>query len=536
MSIQKVRQLFSKAKGEEEKIAGLLRKILQDLDRKKNGTVIGKKRKLDYEKVVKYAKFPNRGMSETKVVDELVKLYEGVNLWAHPQTQVNVVPPPTNLSIAAAALAARFNENSIWDHYGVSAAVSEVQAIAMLSDLIGYNKQKAGGIFTFGGTGCNLYAARMGIEKADPDAKRTGIRDRIKFFCSDTSHYSILSAGIWTGIGSENVVKIRTTDDNRMDVKDLEKHMKKAIKDKCRIGCVFATLGTTDAFGIDPLQEIIQVRDKLQKQVKYKIHVHADAVIGWPYLTFKKSSLLSKLSQQLQKEISAITQHIAEVNLADSVGIDFHKTGWSSYLCSAIVVKDQKDLLLLKKFKKDMPYLYHDKGYQPGCFTLESSRPNYAQKALVNMLAFGKEGYESLIISLLQSADYLREILIKSEDIAVMNRNNPAFVTDFRMYPKNKIKNGESLFEQELHDKVPKAFTEKINKYNQAIAHKVIEHAESKGTSLISYTDSYRTTQKGRHLVALKSYPMSPFTEKMHMNILLKDLYAAKKAVDRNWK
>ena len=75
----------------------------------------------------------------------------------------------------------------------------------MLADLIGFDKTKAGGIFTFGGTGCNLYAARIGIEKADPDAKYTGIRDRIHFFCSDVSHYSIKSAAIWTGVGLDNI-------------------------------------------------------------------------------------------------------------------------------------------------------------------------------------------------------------------------------------------------------------------------------------------------------------------------------------------
>ena len=81
-----------------------------------------------------------------------------------------------------------------------------------------------------------------------------------------------------------------------------------------------------------------------------------------------------------------VVSKMADLRLADSVGIDFHKTGWSPYLCSALVVKNRKDLLLLQKTKKDMPYLYHGSGYQPGTFTLESTRPNYAQQALVNMM------------------------------------------------------------------------------------------------------------------------------------------------------
>ncbi len=532
MGISKVRKLFSKAKGDEHKLLKTISKQLFSIDRDKNGTVVGKKKQINYKKIMRTTRFPKRMQSEQQILAMLKKIYQGVGVWADPRTQVNVVPPPTNVSIAAATLAARYNENSIWDHYGVSAAQSEVMSIAMLADIIGYDKKRAGGIFTFGGTGCNLYAARVGIEKADPNAKVTGIRDRIKMFCSDISHYSILSAAIWTGLGGRNVVKIPTDDNNVMRVDVLEREMKKAIKQGCRIGTVYATMGTTDAFGLDPVKEIVKIRNRIQQKLRYKIHVHADAVIGWPYLTFKRSHLLRGFSKRLRSEVQSICKNITGVQYADSVGIDFHKTGWSPYLCSAIVVKNQKDFLLLTKGKKDMPYLYHGAGYQPGCFTLESSRPNYAQKALVNMMAFGKEGYETLLVHLLGCADYLRDKMEKSADIAVMNKHNPAFVTDFRVYPKTKHgKNGEELFDLELHDKLPQSFTERVNKFNVKLAEKMIHEAEQKGSSMISYTDVYRKTRKGRTIVSLKSYPMSPFTEKKHMNMLLKDVWNVKKKV-----
>jgi hypothetical protein len=60
----------------------------------------------------------------------------------------------------------------------------------------------------------------------------------------------------------------------------------------------------------------------------------------------------------------------------------------------------------------------------------------------------------------------------------------------------------------------------------------MIHCARVKGTSLVSYTDAYKTTRKKRMIVAIKSYPMSPFTDNKHMDILLQDLYAAKVAVD----
>ena len=496
--------------------------------------MVGKNKTINYEELLQQTSFPKHMRSEDEVIEYVTELYNGVGLWGHPQAQVNVIPPPTTISIVIAALAARYNENAIWDHYGVSASQSEVMAIGMLADLIGFNKTRTGGIFTFGGTGCNLYAARIGIEKVDPGAKYTGIRDRIHFFCSDISHYSIKSSAIWTGIGLNNIKIIPSDDDNVMDVAQLETAMEETIENGARIGTIFATMGTTDAFGIDPLKEIVRLRDKIQRRVGYKIHVHADAVIGWPYLTFKNDESITHLPHPLQEEIMSVVSRMAESQYADSVGIDFHKTGWCPYICSAFVVKNNQDLFLLEKLKNDMPYLYHGRGYQPGVFTLESSRPNYAQKALANMMLLGKEGYVALIVHLLTVANYLRAKMEENKNIALLNRHNPAFVTDFRVYPDGKYADdGGLLFEKELHDITSREFTEQVNKYNQKIAEHMIEKSKTKGTSMVSYTDAYKTTKEERMLVAIKSYPMSPFIDKEHMDILLEDLYRAKAYVDR---
>ena len=351
------------------------------------------------------------------------------------------------------------------------------------------------------------------------------------------SHYSIKSSAIWTGVGLDNIKVVSASEDNTMLLNNLEKEINKTIESGARVGIIFATMGTTDAFGIDPLKQMADLRDRIEREVGYKIHIHADAVIGWPYLTFKNDPDVDKLSKKLQHEIREIVSKMSELSYADSVGIDFHKTGWGPYLCSAFIVKNRNDLLILEKFKKDMPYLYHGDGYQPGVFTLESSRPNYAQKALVNMLVFGKEGYESLILHLLSMADYLRMKLEESPDIAILNRHNPAFVTDFRFYPETKYDiDGELFFEKELQDRISPEFTEKINRYNREIAEYVLKEAESKGTPIISYTDSYKTSSGNRRLLGIKSYPMSPFTEREDMDAVLEHLYRVKKYVDSKLK
>lgn len=530
VSIEQIARFFARPTGEDDKIVELLKGVLEALESRKEGAFIGQKPVVNYEELMERTCFPERIGSEKGVVAQLIELYEGVTLWGHPDIQVNVIPPPTTLSIVAAALAARFNENSIWDHYGMSAARSEVMAVAMLSDLIGYDRKRAGGIFTFGGTGCNLYAARIGIEKAYPGAKYSGVKRPIHLFCSDVSHYSIKTAAIWTGIGVDNIKVIGSDDNCVMDVNELRREIESSRESGARIGTIYATMGTTDAFALDPLREIAELRDKVEAAVGYKIHIHADAVIGWPYLTFKGDRALDELPKQLREELRVIISGISELNLADSVGIDFHKTGWAPYLTSALIVKESKDLLLLEKLKRDTPYLYHDDGYQPGIFTLESSRPNYAQKALVNMLLLGKEGYESLITHLLSVADYLRAKITESRTIAILNRFNPAFVTDFRLYPQGKYdENGELLYKREIHGEISPRFTDEINRYNREVAHRIIETAEKGQGVMVSYTDSYKRAKDRRTIVALKSYPMSPFIGRQNMDRLLESIGEAEK-------
>ena len=92
---------------------------------------------------------------------------------------------------------------------------------------------------------------------------------------------------------------------------------------------------------------------------------------------------------------------------------------------------------------------------------------------------------------------------------------------------------GEWLFYKELHDLTSAEFTDRINRYNQAIANHMLAQAQAAGGPLLSYTDSYRTTRQNRTLVGIKSYPMSPFTEKADMDALLDCVYAAKQQVDK---
>ena len=62
-------------------------------------------------------------------------------------------------------------------------------------------KSVADGVFTFGGTGTLLYGAKIGLEKAVPNVRRTGLRASAVLVCSDRAHYACRTVANWLGLG-----------------------------------------------------------------------------------------------------------------------------------------------------------------------------------------------------------------------------------------------------------------------------------------------------------------------------------------------
>ena len=144
-------------------------------------------------------------------------------------------------------------------------------------------------MFTFGGTGTVLYGAKLGIEKAFPDAMDNGVPGGGLILASAQSHYCRLNVAGWLGLGEKSVVAVPTHLENDIRVDRLEAVAREALDQGWRLVALVATMGTTDAFGVDDLDAIADLRDRLVKEynLDYRPHIHADAVIGgWAWSVF----------------------------------------------------------------------------------------------------------------------------------------------------------------------------------------------------------------------------------------------------------
>jgi glutamate/tyrosine decarboxylase-like PLP-dependent enzyme len=502
--------------------------ILRALDRvdalKSQAPILGTPREPDFEAALG-ERIAESGMSTEEVIPQLVRCLEGMLIWGHPRSQVNVVAHPSIASIIGVVLPSMYNPNLCSDESGFGFSEAEARVASMVADLVGYDPQRGGGLFTFGGTGTLLYGLKIGLEKALPGSMRAGVRDAAVVLASAQSHYACLNVAGWLGIGVDNVVRVPTNDDNSVVLPALAEAARKAVKEGKRIAAIVATLGTTDAFGLDDLAAVRRLRDELVRDagLDYRPHLHADAVIGWAWSVFRdydfKRNDLGFRGRTL-RALAEIENRIRHLGVADSLGVDFHKTGCAPYISSLLLVRERSDFQFVARQREAMPYLYHSGEYHPGMFTLETSRgATGVMAALANLLLLGKQGFRVLLGHSVEMAEYLRELIGAQPELSVVNDENHGPVTLFRAFPR-----GVDTFavkEREYADPALRPQLQAHNEFNRRVFERVRSEALAGRGVAIGFTDNYRLTAYGEPIAALKSYVVSPFVDESRMETIV---------------
>jgi glutamate/tyrosine decarboxylase-like PLP-dependent enzyme len=512
--------------------------FLRALDRvdalKSAAPMLGTAVTLDYDRA-RLERMADDPSTLEAVTADLVHYLSGMFIWGHPRAQINVVPSPTIPSIIGGLLPSIYNPNLVSEESSRQVSLAEVEAIAMTAALVGYDPSAADGVFTFGGTGTLLYGVKIGLEKAVPDVRRRGLREPPVLICSDRAHYACLTVANWLGLGEEQLVKVPTTDDNEIRIDAFGRTMHEVVKAGKRIAGIVATMGTTDAFGLDDLAGIVRVRDELVRlhELDYVPHIHADAVIGWAWSVFNDYDFEKNplgFRHRTVRALAGASRRIKHLGLADSIGIDYHKTGFAPYISSAVLVRDRHDFSRLARREEDTPYVFQSGERHPGKFTLETTRAgNGPLAALANLRLFGKHGLQALLGHMVTMAEVLREHLEGHSATTVLNGENFGPVTLFRVYP-----DGVDTFSapaQERRDPAYRPMLLAHNDYNRQIFELVQADALQGEGVVISLTDCYRLTDYGEPIVALKSYILSPFSEDQHVKAVLDSIWKARRVL-----
>ena len=259
----------------------------------------------------------------------------------HPQYAGQMLKPPHPVARIAYAMSLWVNPNNHALDGGRASSAMEKECIVDLGEMFGWKNPL--GHLTGGGTMANLEALWV--------AGRLHPGKRV--IASKQAHYTHGRISEVLGIP---FTPVAVNNDGRMNVAEIE-----SLLEKGDVGTVVVTMGNTGLGAVDPLPEILALRDR------YDFRIHADAAYGGYF------GLTDGLEPQTQ-------QAYANLENVDSIVIDPHKHGLQPYGCGCILFKDAAVGSL---YKHDSPFTYFSSAeLHLGEISLECSRPGASAVAL----------------------------------------------------------------------------------------------------------------------------------------------------------
>jgi tyrosine decarboxylase/aspartate 1-decarboxylase len=280
----------------------------------------------------------------------------------HPLYAGQMLKPPHPVARAAYAMAMWLNPNNHALDGGRASSRMEVEAVREIAAKFGWAEFL--GHLTSGGTFANLEALWVAGQIA---AEKPGQAKRI--VASAQAHYthSRISSVLKLEFSS-----VAVDARGRMEMNALERELKAG-----DVGTVVATLGTTALGAVDPLDEILALREK------YGFRLHVDAAYGGYF----------RLATNLEDEAARAFARISE---ADSIVVDPHKHGLQPYGCGCVLFRDPA---MGRFYKHDSPYTYFTSNeLHLGEISLECSRAGasavalWATQRLLPLVAGGEFG------------------------------------------------------------------------------------------------------------------------------------------------
>lgn len=316
-----------------------------------------------------------------------------------------------------------------------------------------------------------------------------------------------------------------------MNLGHLKDTMEQCHEDGKPIALITCTTGTTDAFAVDDVKGVVRARDEFVEKYDpgYYPHVHADAVIGWAWMVFKNYDFENnplEFDPELKNDIYVVASKLMHNHYADSIGLDFHKTGYTPYVSSLFLLKNGEDFELLRRPAEDEAYLFHFGAYNPGEYSLESSRgASGALAAWANLKYFGTEGYQVLLARLIEAELLIRKLINSQKEMIVVNPEDHGFVTLFRVYPDGT--NAKATYRAEFNGEIDDEL-EKNNSYNYRFIHEINRRQREEKGPFLSFTSNHRLNRNGKPIAALKIYPMTPYSNTEAMLEIMAGILAVK--------
>ncbi|MCP3402865.1 MULTISPECIES: pyridoxal-dependent decarboxylase [unclassified Bradyrhizobium] len=373
---------------------------------------------------------PGGTSSFEEAMSDTCQYFDGCIRWHDPRALFNITPSPLLDTVALAAITSLYNPNGLWDHTSGKLLLAERRVVSALAGLARWDARLAGGVFTSGGKATLMYGIKAGLNKTEPEGVAKGYRTRHRVLASATAHFSLESICNFLGLGKEATIRVQTDARGGMDLASLEQTMTELLASGDVVSAVIVSGGATMNVVADDFDGARRVIDRVCARADVPLpQLHADLVISWPWLMFDSESTIPRyLSPATVQRIMELHRRVAAVRVADSFGVDFHKTGLCPYSSSVFMAHDAASLRSMDSAIRDQTKECDFGDASNFDRTLENSRTCQGIITAYHVLRrLGKGGFREYIGRALRAREVFVEELAPLEDLELVNTDTLGF-------------------------------------------------------------------------------------------------------------
>ncbi|MBK8055269.1 MAG: aminotransferase class V-fold PLP-dependent enzyme [Saprospiraceae bacterium] len=371
----------------------------------------------DHSKTALQEKLPVSGMPLDVVYKTFQKhIFPYTKGNIHPRFWAWVQGTGTITGVMADMLASAMNPNVTIGEQ--SAVYVDAQVINWCKEMMGFPAE-ASGMLVSGASLANTTALIVARNQMLGSVRKNGLAgmdQKPVIYASTETHSCITKAVEVTGIGSENLRRIKVDEEYKIRTDLLIEAIESDISQGYLPYCVVANVGTVNTGSIDDLESIRDIC------TKYNLWFHIDGAFG----------ALAKLVPEYQTQLRYIED-------ADSVAFDLHKWMYMPYEVACVLIKNKNSHQ--DSFYIQPSYLLnHERGLAAGPeslnnYGIELSRGFKALKVWMSIMENGMQKYADQIEKNILQARYLAKLITQNKELSLL-APVPLNIVCFRFEPE----------------------------------------------------------------------------------------------------
>jgi aromatic-L-amino-acid decarboxylase len=348
----------------------------------------------------------------------------GMVHWAHPMFLAYFGWTTTAPGILGEIITAPLNVNAMTWRTSPAATELETLVIDWIRQWMHLPREFGGVVYDTASVGV-MHALAVAREEAAPSVRKRGLvatgAPVFRIYASDQAHSSAEKAAIALGLGEENVQRVATDAEFRMDPNALSETIARDLRDGFKPLATIATVGTTSTASVDPVPEIAKICRE------FKVWLHIDGAYGAGFAILPECQLLT-----------------AGWRDADSIVVNPHKSLFVPLDFSVLYVRDIERLR--RVFTLVPEYLRGDtveaqKNYMD--YGIQLGRRFRALKAWFIFRSFGREGIAARLREHIRLANVFAE-WVERDDQFELSAPISLGIACFRFIGRDRSPSGPS--------------------------------------------------------------------------------------------